>query len=81
MTMKRIVHKYRQQVSLEAGVGGNHHVTAMKDYVQVYIKFMLMINPKLYLTEIRDNQGLIGYAGTHVPMFVHKLGLTKPRQT
>ena len=26
-------------------------------------------------------QGLIGYAGTHVPMFVHKLGLIKPRQT
>ena len=26
-------------------------------------------------------QGWIGYAGTHVPMFVHKLGLIKPRQT
>ena len=24
----------------------------MKDYVQVYIKFMLMINPELYLSEI-----------------------------
>ena len=55
MTVKRIVHKYRQQVSLKAGVGGNDHVTAMKDYVQVYIKFMLMINPELYLSEIRDN--------------------------
>ena len=55
MTVKRIVHKYRQQLSLKAGVGGNHHVTAMKDYVQVYIKFMLMINPKLYLSEIRDS--------------------------
>ena len=55
MTMKRIVHKYRQQVSLKAGVGGTHHVTAMKDYVQVYIKFMLMINPKPYLSEISDN--------------------------
>ena len=28
-----------------------------------------------------DFQGWIGYAGTHVPMFVHKLGLIKPRQT
>ena len=28
-----------------------------------------------------DGQGWIGYAGTHVPMFVHKLGLIKPRQT
>ena len=27
------------------------------------------------------NQGWIGYAETHVPMFVHKLGLIKPRQT
>ena len=26
-------------------------------------------------------QGWIGYAGTHVPMFVHKPGLIKPRQT
>ena len=26
------------------------------------------------------NQGWIGYAGTNVPMFVHKLGLIKPRQ-
>ena len=26
-------------------------------------------------------QGWIGYAGTHVPMFVHKLVLIKPRQT
>ena len=42
-------------MSLKAGVGGNHRVTAMKDYVQVYIKFMLMINPKLYLSEIMEN--------------------------
>ena len=28
-----------------------------------------------------DSQGWIGYAGTHVPMFVHKLGLIKSRQT
>ena len=55
MTVKRIVHKYRQQLSLKTGVGGNHHVTAIKDYIQVYIKFMLMINPKLYPSEIRDN--------------------------
>ena len=55
MTVKRTVRKYRQQVSLEPGVGGNHRVTAMQDYVQVYIKFMLMITPKLYLSEIRDN--------------------------
>ena len=27
----------------------------MKDYVRVYITFMLMINHKLYLSEIRDN--------------------------
>ena len=28
-----------------------------------------------------DIQGWIGYTGAHVPMFVHKLGLIKPRQT
>ena len=55
ITVNRIVHKYRQQVSFKAGVGGNHHVTAMKDYVQVDIKFMLMINSMLYLSETRDN--------------------------
>ena len=26
-------------------------------------------------------QGWIGYKGTHVTMFVHKLGLIEPRQT
>ena len=29
----------------------------------------------------QEYQGWIGYTGTHVPMFVHKLGLIKPRQT
>ena len=33
------------------------------------------------LNFITDDQGWIGYVGTHVPMFVHKLGLIKPRQT
>ena len=31
--------------------------------------------------ETKSNQRWISYAGTHVPMFVHKLGLIKPRQT
>ena len=26
----------------------------MKDYVQLYLEFLLMIDPKLYLSEIRD---------------------------
>ena len=30
---------------------------------------------------VEDIQGWIGYVRTHVPMFVHKLGLIKPRQT
>ena len=33
------------------------------------------------LSFVPGAQGWIGYAGTHVPMFVHKLGLIKPRQT
>ena len=28
-----------------------------------------------------EKQGWIGYAGTHGPIFVHQLGLIKPRQT
>ena len=35
-----------------------------------------------YHTEVSSyGQGWLGYTGTHVPMFVHKLGLIKPRQT
>ena len=36
---------------------------------------------KLLSCSLLFHQGWIGYAGTHVPMFVHKLGLIKPRQT
>ena len=32
-------------------------------------------------SRLHEDQGWIGYARTHVPMFVHKLGLIKPRQT
>ena len=88
MTVKRIVHKYRQQVSLKAGVGGNHHVTAMKDYVQVYIKSMLMINPKLYLSEIRDNVARdLRLNGPDLPslvtihMFIKQEGFTRKKCT
>ena len=34
-----------------------------------------------YFEELRTPQGWIGYAGTHGPMLIHKLGLIKPRQT
>ena len=56
-----------------------------------WLYFIVQQTPTLFW-EIRYNikirfslrllrQGWIGYAGTHVPMFVHKLGLIKPRQT
>ena len=54
MTVRRILAKYRQQVTLKAGVGGNNRSTVVKDYVQLYKGFVLMIDPKLYLSEIRD---------------------------
>ena len=54
MTVRRILAKYRQQVTLKAGVGGNNSSTVMKDYVQLYIEFLLMIDPMLYLSKIRD---------------------------
>ena len=34
-----------------------------------------------YDVNIVNIKGGYGYAGTHVPIFVHKLGLIKPRQT
>ena len=54
MTVRRILAKYRQQVTLKTGVGGNNRSTVMKDYVQLCIEFLLMIGPKFYLSEIRD---------------------------
>ena len=54
MTVRRILAKYRQQVTLKAGVGGNNRSTVMKDYVQMYIEFLQVIKPKLYLSEMRD---------------------------
>ena len=54
-TMERIVARYRKQLSLKARKGGNHTRRVMKDYVQLCIEFMLAVNPKLYLSEIRDN--------------------------
>ena len=54
MTVRSILAKDRQQVTLKTGVGGNNRSTVMKAYVQLYIEFLLMIDPKLYLSEIRD---------------------------
>ena len=45
------------------------------------IRLELLLDPDMLLMFKRGIQGWIGYAGTHVPMFVHKLGLIKPRQT
>ena len=39
---------------LKAGVGGNNRSTVMKDYIQLYIECLLIIDPKLHLSEIRD---------------------------
>ena len=50
INVNRIVHKYRQQVSLKAGVGGNHHVTGIKDkctsVYQVYADDQFYALPK-----------------------------------
>ena len=52
-TVRLIVAKYRQHVTLKPGVGGNNKSTVMKDYVQLYIEVMLMIDPMLYLVNQR----------------------------
>ena len=54
MTVRRILAKYRQQVTFKAGAGGNNRSTVIKDYIQWYIEFFLMIDPKLYLSEVSD---------------------------
>ena len=67
-TVRRIVVKYRQEVSLKPGEGGNHTQTVMKDYLQFHIEFMLVINPKLYLSEIKDNlRNYLGLPPHEVP--------------
>ena len=67
-TVRRTVAKYRQHVTLKPGVGGNNRATVMKDYVQLYIEVMLMVDPKLYLSEIRDYlQRDLGLNGPDLP--------------
>ena len=67
-TVGRIVARYRQQASSKARKGGNDTRRVMKDYVQLYIEFMLAINPKLYLSEIRDNlRHHLGLNGRDLP--------------
>ena len=58
----------------------------MKDYVQLYIEFMLVINPKLYLGEIRDNfRDHLGLPPHEVPSlasiheFLKKEGFTRKK--
>ena len=88
MTVRRILAKYRQQVMLKAGVGGNNRSTVMKDYVQLYIEFLRMIDPKLYLIEIRDYlERDLGPNGPDLPSvmtiqrFITQRGFTRKKFT
>ena len=71
---------------LKAGVGGNNRSTVMKDYIQLYIEFLLMIDPKLYLSEIRDHlERDLGLNGPDLPsvmtMFISQRGFTRMKCT
>ena len=60
----------------------------MKDYVQLYIEFLLMIDPKIYLSEIRDyRERDLGLNGTDLPSimtiqrFIAQRGFTRKKCT
>ena len=60
--------------------------SAFKEQQMAHMEAIQKTNSQLSsLTEtvesLSESQAWIGYAGTHVPMFVHKLGLINPRQT
>ena len=68
MTVRRILAKYTQQVTLKADVGGNNRSTIMTDYVQLHIEFLLMIDPKFYLSKTRDYlESDLGLNGPDLP--------------
>ena len=53
-------------------------ITSSKLTRFIFQSFLFIKSPQL---SIEINQGRIGYAGTHVPMSVPRLGLIKPGQT
>ena len=70
------------------GVAGNNKSTVMKDYVQLYKEFSLMIDPKLYLCEIRDYlERDLGLNGPDLPSimtiqrFIAQRGFTRKKCT
>ena len=53
-TAQRIVRKYQQQLNCHAAVGGHFQKEVMKDFVQLYIELLVVVDPTIYLTEIQE---------------------------
>ena len=53
-TAWRIVRKYQQQLNCHAAVGGHFQKEVMKDFVQIYIKLLVVVDPTICLTEIQE---------------------------
>ena len=53
-TAWRIARKYQQQLHCHAAVGGHFQKEVMKDFVQLYIELLVVVDPTIYLTEIQE---------------------------
>ena len=53
-TAWRIVRKYQQQLNCHAAVGGHFQKEVMKDFAQLYIELLVVVDPTIYLTEIQE---------------------------
>ena len=53
-TAWRIVRKYQQQLNCHAAVGGHFQKEVIKDFVQLYIELLALVDPTIYLSEIQE---------------------------
>ena len=53
-TAWRIVRKYQQQLNCHAAVGRHFQKDVMKDFVQLYIELLVVVDPTIYLTGIQE---------------------------
>ena len=70
-TAWRIIRKYQQQLNCHAAVGGHFQKEVMKDYVQLYIELLVVVDPTIYLTGIQERLASdLGLQNDEVPRTV-----------
>ena len=68
ITPWRIVRKYQQQLNCQAAVGGYFQKQVMKDFVQLYIELLFIMDPTICLTEIQERPASdLGLQNDEVP--------------